>query len=776
MKLKILDLKTLVGVLSIILLLIIISQFAFYLNLFSPFGDFWKFHESRNLELSTPYGMAHVRYDEYGIPEITADNMNSLFYATGYVQAKDRLFQMDLQRRLMKGQLSEVFGESLAEVDEFYIKMDFVSSAEATWKYFENSQFSDLLNAYSEGVNAYIKTGELQPEFKLLDYQPEKWTPVDTFLVNKLIAWSLTGDFWDLKRTYILKKLPEAEELYPDYMKHNYPIINERIPDINHSLIDWLSNFEKSNDVGSNNWIVSGKYTETGKPMLANDPHLALRTPPVWYRMHLKSGDYEVWGVTFPGVPLIIIGQNRYVSWGVTNVGADVIDFYTYKFNGDKYFYKGKWLDIQKEKRVIRILTDDGLKEKEITVEKTIHGPLINKYGARIAVAWTGFTATTELKSIFQLNRAKDVDEAISALRWFCVPAQNFVVMDRYGNTAYYPAGKYPIRYIDGVMVDGNIIFNGSKGDGEWKGFVPYGTSSWEGFIPFEAIPHLINPDYVATANQRPVRSFGYYMGDSGYFANPYRGMRIYELIERKINGGKKLDINDFVEMQRDVYSKPAEIFVEEIRGNLSRIPFSEKSRGYVSELLNWDYRMTYDSKQALIFSIFIEELMNQTFYDEFSRAGLGKEYYPKLWILQNLDENSRWFDDIRTGEREDRWDMIARAMDKTVEKIEKENLENYGDINKLRIYHPFSPEILFMNYPSYEMNGSKYTIYNFRYDYKPDQAGSSWRMITTFDDNKATMYGILPGGNSGNYFSRHYLDELEMWRDCRYIVTEVGK
>ncbi len=545
---------------------------------------------------------------------------------------------------------------------------------------------------------------------------------------------------------------------------------------INRSLIDWLKNFERSDEAGSNNWLVSGKYTETGKPMLAIDLHLALRVPPVWYRMHLKSGDFEVWGVTFPGVPVVVIGQNRFISWGVTNMGADVIDFYTYRFNGDKYLYKGKWLDIQKEKRAIQILTDDGLKEKEITVEKTIHGPLISKYGMRIAVAWTGFTATTELKSIFELNRARNAGEAVSALRWFCVPAQNFIVIDRFGNTAYYPAGKYPIRYINGTPVPGNMIFNGSRGEGEWRGFTPYGVSTWEGFIPFEEIPHLINPDYIATANQRPIENFKYYVGDSGYFAEPYRGMRIYEMIEKKIQSGGKLNLDDFMEMQKDVYSKPAEIFVSEIRGNLSKIPFSDRSRKYVQELLNWDYRMTRDSKPSLIFSVFIREFMNQTFYDEFSQARLSKRDYPKLWILQNLDENSRWFDDIRTPEKENRWDIIARAMDRTADRIEKENLHDYGDINKLHVTHPFSPKVLFMNYPVYEMNGSKYTIYNFRYSYKPDQAGSSWRMITTFDDRKATMYGIIPGGNSGNFFSRHYSDELKMWIDCRYIRTEVER
>ncbi len=775
MKLRQLKRGEFLSLLSIALLMIVVIPLTLYLDLFAPFGKFWKYSEQNHIELSTPYGKAVIDYDDYGNPTIEAENLRSLFYAVGYAQAKDRLFQMDLQRRLMRGQLSEVFGASLNETDEFYIKMDFVKAAEASWDYFKNTEFADYLTAYSEGVNDYIETGEVQPEFKLLDYKPDPWTPVDTFLINKLIAWQLTGDFWDLKRAYILKKLPQAYELYPEYLNHSYPIIYSEIPNINKSLLDWLKQFEGDKSFGSNNWLISGKYTASGYPMLANDPHLSLTVPPVWYRMHLKSGDFEVWGVTFPGVPVVIIGQNKFISWGVTNVGADVIDFYTYRFNGDMYLYKGKWLNVEREKRAIKVLKDGELKEQEVVVEKTVHGPLIEKYGMKVAVSWTGFAVTTELKAIFGLNKAKNVSEAIEALKWFYVPAQNFVIIDRYGSTAYYPAGKYPIREIDGKPVPGNVIFNGSRGDGEWKGFKPYGVSTWEGFVPFEQIPHLINPDYVATANQRPVFDFKYYIGDSGYFADPYRGMRIYEMIEKKIAEKGKLDVDDMIEMQKDVYSKPAEFIVGDIKQNLDRIPFSEKSREYLDFLLQWDYRMTSDSTAALLFSLFLKEYMNETFYDEFHSAGLDKSNYPKLWVLQNLPETSPWFDDVRTPEKETKWDIIARSMDRAVEMIEKNGYSKYGDLNVFIATHPFSPKVLFMNYPQFEMNGSDYTVYNFRYSYRPFQAGSSWRMITTFYDDSAKMLGVIPGGNSGNYFSKNYADQLEMWRDCRYIATEVG-
>ncbi len=768
------------GIASIVLLVVIIVVAHTYLNLIAPFsGSLWK--TSYQKVVPNPYGHAEVYYDNYGVPHIVADNKKALMFAVGYVQAKDRLFQMDLYRRMMKGQLSEVFGPAFYNSDLFHVEMDFEAAANVSWQVLKNTEIGPLLKAYSDGVNYYIHHCELPIEFKLAGYKPANWTPVDSILIGKEMAWGLTGTFWDLKRALIVKKLGEkALELYPPYMNHSYPII--RTWAVNKSLIKWLEPFEAKPGAGSNNWVVSGKYTVTGKPMLANDPHLLLTAPPVWYEMHFRVKNFDVRGVTLPGVPFIIIGKNNYLAWGFTNVCADVIDFYHYIWNGSKYYYKGKWLEPIKEVKYIKVKTKNGIVKRKVIVEKTIHGPLIHKYGYKVAVAWTGFTATTEALAVYKYDFAKNMTDFINAMKYFDVPAQNVVYADIYGNTMYYPAGKYPIRKIDGREVPGDIIFNGSAGEGEWVGFKPYGVSNWSGFIPFNEIPHLINPGYVATANQRIVYGYKHYLGDSMYFLSPYRAMRIYDLLDSAIKSGKKIDVKYFIKMQRDVYSEPAKYFVPIILHAYDKM--DNKSKQYADILRHWDYRMTKNSKAALIFSLWLEHFVNQTFGDEFYSAGLDKSFYPRLYILQNLPPNSTWFDDIRTSKRENRDDIAARAMRLTVQEIEKKGYKVYGDINVLDIKHPFGSLIPALNYPKMPMNGSGFTIFNFWRARGLGQVGSSWRMIVSFEKDLC----VIPGGNSGNYFSKHYDDQLKMWAEGKYkpfdfkisgkpsIVFEVAK
>lgn len=670
------DRRRIAGFASLILLIVFLVASYSYLNLFAPFsGSLWK--QSEEKAIPNPYGKAEVYYDGYGVPHIVADNEKALAYAIGYVHARDRLFQMDLHRRLMRGELSEVFGEDFFDSDEFHIKMDFAGAANASWAVIKDTELGEMLKAYTEGVNYYIEHNELPMEFKLAGYKPEKWKPEDTLIIGKEIEWGLTGNFWDLKRALIVEKLGEkALELYPQYMNHSYPIIRTGL--VNKSLLDWLKPFEAKDGLGSNNWVVSGKYTENGKPMLANDPHLLLTAPPVWYEMHLRVNGENVRGVSLPGVPLIIIGMNDHVAWGFTNVGADVIDFYYYIWNGSRYYYKGEWLKPEKKVVKVRVKTNGGFELREVTVEKTVHGPLIEKYGSKVAVAWTGLAATTEPIAMYKYNHAHNLTEFMEGLRYFDVPAQNTVYVDVYGNIMYYPAGKYPIRLINGKEVPGNIIFNGSAGEGEWRGFKPYGTSSWDGFIPFKEIPHLINPDYVATANQRVVFNYQHYLGDSMYFADPYRGMRIYEMLDNAIKRGEKMTPELFMKMQRDVYSKPAEFFTPYILNAEDKM--SEKARSYAEELRGWDFRMEKDSKAALIFAIWLEKFVNETFGDEFYSAGLDSSFYPHLYVLQNLPPNSSWFDDVRTVERETRDDIAARAMEKAVKEIESKGYRNYGE------------------------------------------------------------------------------------------------
>lgn len=758
------------------------------LEQFSPFsGTAWR--SATDVEepsIRNPYGDATVAYDDYGVPHVEAENEAGLYFAAGFVQARDRLFQMDLTRRNMAGELSAVVGDQAFETDRFHVKMDFAGAAEASWQALQGTVVEEPLVAFSDGVNRFIEDADALPlEFDLLGYEPGQWSPVATLLVSKQIAWGLTGSFWDLERSVIADALGAGAlaELYPPAFEHDYPIIRPEIhaqedeagareypghwkPEgpSSKSLVDWLKTVAggRRETVGSNNWIVSGEYTASGSPILANDPHLSLSAPPVWYEMHLRSGDHDVRGVAFPGVPFIVIGQNRHVAWGFTNVGADILDCYTYEMRNDgrEYRYGDTWREVDETTRQITVSTDTGTEQREVDVRKTDHGPLIEREDQHVGVSWVGLTATREPLAIYRYNHATDLDDFLAGLEVFDIPGQNTVYIDADGNTMYYPAAKYPIRRIDGEAVPGNQIFDGSAREGEWIGFTPYGESSWEGFIPFDEIPHLLNPGYVASANQRVLYGYEFYLGDSQYMGDPYRGTEIYRQLDTAVDEGRPIDSAFMRDLQHDRYSVHAEGFVPQILEAADGM--TGRSREFAGILERWDREMRADSRAALIYAVWLDEYRDVVFGDEFSAAGLDGGYFPNEdWPLQHLDPDSQWFDHREQSGTQTRTDAITRAMDRAVATIESAGYETYGDYHRLSITHPFGLD--FLNYPELPADGSSRTVFNIGDD---GTSGSSWRMIVSFD---GPSYSVIPGGNSGDYFSPHYSDQLSLWLNGEY-------
>ncbi|MFC5973179.1 penicillin acylase family protein [Halomarina salina] len=730
--------------------------------------------------VENPYGEATVAYDDDGVPHIEASNEEALYYAVGYVQARDRLWEMDLQRRLMGGTLSAAVGDAAVESDRFHREMDFRGAAEASWQSVEDSGYGPLVEAFTGGVNRYMDTEPLPVEFRLNDYEPERWTPVATLLIDKQISWSLSGDFRDLEGSVLDAKLGAnaTSQLYPDQLAHDSPVLRTEwnattangsnasaLADYD-ALYDSLRDFQREPGIGSNNWVVSGNQTASGRPLLANDPHLSLTVPPVWYEMHLTvTGDdgYDVRGVTFPGVPSVIIGQNRDVAWGVTNVGADVTDLYRYETpSNDTYVYEGETREFETERQTIEVKGGDDV---DVTVRKSVHGPYLERETpdgpVGVAVAWTGLTGTKEALAIHDFNRASSVEEMEEAARNFDSPTQNLVAMDRDGGTLYRATGKYPYRYTNGSVVRGDRVFDGSAGEGEWRGFTPYGQSSWEGFVPYEQVPHVQNADYVATANQRTADEPGFYLSTSSRYADPYRGARIYELLDRRAESDEPMDSEYMQTIQRDVYSTAAEGFVPGILD--SRKSMNEDTREWADSLESWDYNMTADSEAALAFALFRQEVRNATFYDEYHPKGLDEGYYPHLYVVQTLPADSEWFDDVRTADRETRADVYAEAMARAEARAEEEGWETYGDYNRLDLNHPFP--VGYLDYPSRAMDGSPFTVFNFRVEGSM-QAGSSWRMVSTWGSDSL---GVIPGGQSGNPFSPHYHDQLDEWAEGEY-------
>ncbi|EMA29430.1 penicillin acylase family protein, partial [Halobiforma nitratireducens] len=752
--------------------------------------------------VESPYGEAVVRYDEYGVPTVEADDEDAAYFAVGYVQAFDRLFQLDLQRRVMRGQVSELVGEATLEDDEFHVAMDFAGAAEATWEHVADTPAGPLVEAYVDGVNAVIDGTQLPLEFELLEYEPREWTPVDTILMEKQISWDLTGSFGELRRAVVADRLGDdaLEELYPERLDHDVPILRETVDaendedetddgagntspfvafesdengadDPGGELADWLSRFESPTGIGSNSWVVSGDHTESGSPIVAYDPHLSLMTPPLWYEQAVETPETSVRGATFPGVPFIITGANETGTWSFTNVGADVLDCYEYELressegaddgdetddhhisstDADEYRYGEEWREFETEARTIPVA--DG-PDRTITIKKTVHGPVLEREGQTVGVAWTGHTATRTTEAIYEYERSDGVEDVLESTEKFDLPTQNLVYADADGRTMYFVTGKLPVRTIDGEVVTGNRIFDGSDGEGEWDGFTPFGESSWDGFVPFAEKPHAIDPDVLATANQRVTDESTYYVGVD--YAAPYRGARIYDRLDERLETDEPTDLAFHRDLQNDTYDgRAAQLVPALIDAVADHDAISDRLDAAAAALVDWDYRMDRDSYPALLFARWLEHFRREVFEPAFETADLDDSYYPSDWVLATLLDDSDWFDGSRT-------DRMLEALDATLEEIDAEGWQRYGDWNTTDVIeHPFGVEAPFLDYEARPADGSEATVKNYRVD---SAIGASWRMVVE-PGGEATA--ILPGGNSGDYFSDHYDDQFQAWVD----------
>lgn len=747
---------------------------------FAPLsGTLWDAAE-RDLPstVESPHGEATLHVDDEGVPHVQADSEPAAYYAAGYVQGFDRLFQMDLQRRVMRGRLSEVVGEATIDSDEFHVAMDFVGAAEATWDLIEGKPAGPLIEAFVDGVNASMDANRLPLEFELLGYEPEPWTPVDSMLMEKQISWGLTGDFGEVRRALLVDSLGEelVGELFPDRLDHDVPILRDDMPAervfrsiedrpretrshaeatdskiaADRELTDWLTQFESPPGIGSNSWVVSGDHTASGDPLLAYDPHLDLMAPPVWYEQHVETPETSVRGVTFPGVPFIIAGTNGYGVWSFTNVGADVLDVYDYRIDedGERYEYDGEWRRFDTEEREIPVAAGE---DRNITVRKTVHGPVLEREGRTVGVAWTGHTATRTTQAVYEYGRNEGLDAMLDSTEKFDLPTQNLVYADADGRTMYYATGKLPIREIDGETVTGNRIFDGSAGHGEWEGFTPFGESTWDGFVPFEEKPHAIDPDVLATANQRVADDTTWYVGFA--YATPYRGKRIYDRLDDRVDSDQPVDASFFQALQADVYDGRAADLVPQLRSAAAEMDLSGSETEAVDALDAWDFRMSRDSFAALVFARWIDAFVEATVEPTFSEADLDDTYYPSDWVVANLSPDSRLYDDRSRAE------TMIDALRTALEEIEENDWETYGDWNTTRaITHPLGSEASFLDYEERPVDGSRATVMNYRVE---EEAGSSWRMVVTAGGEASC---ILPGGNSGDYFSDHYDDQLERW------------
>lgn len=715
--------------------------------------------------------------DERGVAKITAETIEDLFFVQGYVTAQDRLFQMDMTRRLAGGRLAEVVGEAALDSDRFFRTYGMHRTTDAALERL-NVEARTVVESFAAGVNQYIedalKEGTLPLEFKLLKYTPELWTPEDTQLVVKYMGYTLASNFRDeLEHYEVVKELGEdAKFLLPEYDDTLFPTIyrSEEATPLSSRTIGQLKAFAPHPFNGSNNWVISGELTESGYPMIANDPHLGLDIPSVWYQTHLElKGDFQSVGVTVAGVPGVVLGHNEHMAWGVTSLSADTQDLFLEKVNPDQplqYEYDGEWEEAQVVKEVIKV--KDGETHIE-NVEITRNGPVLNKviengpYQA-VSMRWAGYEPGVELNAMLEINRAQDVYEFSNALDGFVTPALNWVFADREGNIAYRGQGLIPIR---------------GKGEGALPvpGWDP--DYQWKGFVPDKELPQVINPErgYIITANNQPVDETYPHLINKKFY--PYRAERLTEIVEDQLASGRPFSIEKMKEMQVDFLNTQARALLPQLVQGINASDDGDTLSSMEAKALKmmeeWDYVESPASPEALVWHFWYEELAPAIMKDA---LGFPYDDYLVLHRIITDPDNPQWrdlFDRQDTKERETFQDMARETFVQAVERaVEVQGNDPdkwaWGKWHKMTLKHPLSavkPLNLLFDIGSWELGGSGATPGALGFDRDTGQVnhGGGWRFVGDLASMNA-FYDILLPGQSGQLFSPFYRDQVKVWSE----------
>lgn len=722
-----------------------------------------------------------VERDALGVPVITASSLEDLTLAQGYVTAQDRLWQMDMTRRVAAGELAEIVGRAALATDIENRTYGFRQAAEASLATMD-AEMKGLLEAYARGVNLYMEhhQSRLPLEFRVLGYQPRPWAPTDTLLVHAYMYEVLTTTWrWELNRARVEAKVgPErAREMYPVESRLDHFIVGDEkageaparpgkqsplppprtvptAPDVPLEYVaQWRRDIEAA--LGSNNWVVSGSRTYSGKPLLANDTHLPLRVPDTWYMVHLRAPGYRAKGFTLPGTPLLIIGHNERIAWGFTNNGADVQDLFAERLNPEnpkEYWAGGRWRAAEVRAEVIKI---KGEADHALEVLVTRHGPIVHRDGhTGYALRWTALEPGGLGAGFSMLGQAQNWQEFLAAMREVSGPAQNTVYADVDGNIGFVMAARVPVR---------------KNGTGATPAPGDTDDHEWTGYIPFEQLPQVLNPaeGLIATANARVVGpAYRPYLTDRWY--SPYRTEQIYRLLSARTG----LRPRDFLEMQADTHSIPHMVLAQQLHTAMRRYPPKDERVKMLLDLVpRWEGTTEATSRLVGLLEYTRRQLRQMILQPVLGNDERHYEWSRSQIFFDNVlrDRPAHWL----PKEFADYDALLMAAAERAAARLEEEaraagiaNPERpeqwrWGNYIKLHMVHPLAQSGFLSRHLSVTNVDQGGTAYSIKQTGR--SVGPAMRFVADLHDWDNSLMNITMG-QSGHYLSPNYRDQFEAW------------
>ncbi len=756
--------------------------------------------------------------NQYGIPHVMSENISDAFFGIGFVQASDRLWQMDYLRRVAKGELSEILGKDAIKLDQYFRSLQLKKSSEIVLKNLDTFSLR-LLESFSNGVNFYIErfSNKLPVEFQALNYKPNRWTPLDCILIGRLMAFTMSFSFWlDLTFFDIANKigyekafllLPNRFENFDEFLSDTFQIKQPQFDSTSTKQIfgykldhDVLSTVERfypfiCGQKGSNTWAIQSKTNSGTKAILASDPHLKLSLPPFWYQIHITTSKFNVVGLCLPGVPLPLIGRNDYISWGITNGMLDDCDFFVYSLDSTAKFvidsvrtlkisYKLDTIKVKNSPDFIyyqRFIGEDILISDFLLLKDSISAPKFYdisnspKLPPNFAFTfkWTGQFFSNEFKALYLICSAKNWSDFLNSKKFWGSPALNFSYADIRGNIGLMLAGYVPVR--------NNVHPN-------FPTFLIRRNSSWVGVEKLDSEFNIYNPKegIIFNANNKTF-SPSIYLGN--YWSDPSRAYRILKMLTQS----RPDDVLNMQVMQMDRFSEQSEYVLRRIlpilNKNVNSLNNIEKLA--LDKLKSWNYVFSENYVAPTIYQVFLVTFLENLLKDELGEPILKQLLYLDFIANRKFlefisDSTTVFYDDLTTPEIEDREQIVIKSFKLAIQKISKLFNSNfvddwkYGKIHKVKLEHPFS--IINFLEPSFSIEETTIGGHNSTINYaggklfklEKVEVGPSARFIA--DMNDTVVFTILPGGNSGQNFSKNYSDQFQLWLRGGYITIPMSK